>query len=228
MITAITTGSMMLQGLVEERSNKLLESVLACIRPAQLMNGKLLGLGGVGLGIIVVWAGCAIAGAFYSTGAMSDMLRTSFEALDEPWIGAAMIFYFFAGYLILSMTFLAIGSLSDSMQDAQSYLMPVLVVFMFPVLFMMQASLSTPDSLYIKVLSWIPIYTPFAMLARLGTNVSWGEVLGTGVLLAGFVYLQLVLLGRLFESSVLSAGKPVWRELFAQLRRRSGDRQASS
>ena len=221
LITAITTGSMMLQGVVEERSNKLLESVLACIRPAQLMNGKLLGLGGVGLGIILVWAGCAIVGALYSTGAFADMLRTSFEALDAPWIVPAMIFYFLAGYLILSMVFLAIGSLSDSMQDAQSYLMPVLVVFMFPVLFMMQASLSTPDSLYIKVLSWIPIYTPFAMLARLGTSVSWAEVLGTGVLLVAFVYLQLVLLGRLFESSVLSAGKPVWRELFAQLRRTS-------
>lgn len=223
LITAITTGSMMLQGVVEERSNKLLESVLACIRPAQLMNGKLLGLGGVGLGIIVVWAGCAVVGALYSTGALADVLRTSLQALDQPWIVAAMVFYFLAGYLVLSMVFLAIGSLSDSMQDAQSYLMPVLVVFMFPVLFMMQATLSTPDSLYIKVLSWIPIYTPFAMLARLGTSVSWGEVLGTGVLLAVFVYLQLVLLGRLFESSVLSAGKPAWRELFAQLRRRPAD-----
>jgi len=186
------------------------------------MHGKLLGLGGVGLGIILVWAGCATVGALYSTGAFADVLRTSFEALDEPWIVAAMMFYFLAGYLILSMVFLAIGSLSDSMQDAQSYLMPVLVVFMFPVLFMMQATLSAPDSLYIKVMSWIPIYTPFAMLARLGTNVSWVEVLGTGVLLSAFVYLQLVLLGRLFESSVLSAGKPAWRELLAQLRRQSG------
>jgi len=223
LLTAITTGSMMLQGVVEERSNKLLESVLACIRPAQLMNGKLLGLGGVGLGIVVVWASCAIGAAFFSAGAFADVLRTSVEAIDEPWIWLAMVFYFFAGYLILSMTFLAIGSLSDSMQDAQSYLMPVLVVFMFPVIFMMQATLSSPDSLYVKVLSWIPIYTPFAMLARMGTSVSWGEVVGTGVLLAGFVYLQLMLLGRLFESSVLSAGKPAWRELFAQLRRGSGE-----
>jgi hypothetical protein len=68
LLTAITTGSMMLQGVVEERSNKLLESVLACISPAELMRGKLLGLGGVGLGIVLVWTGCGVAAAFYSPG----------------------------------------------------------------------------------------------------------------------------------------------------------------
>lgn len=222
MVTAITTGSMMLQGLVEERSNKLLESVLACVRPAQLMKGKLLGLGGVGLGIVFVWLGCAVVAALYSTGGFADLLRTSLEALDKPWIGAAMIFYFLSGYLVLSMVFLAIGSLSDSMQDAQSYLTPVLLIVMFPVLFMMQASLNSPDSLFMTVLSWIPLYTPFAMLARLGTGVSLAEVLGTVALLVVFIALELALLGRLFEGSVLNAGKPGWRELFAKLRTRPG------
>ena len=218
LITAFTTGSMLLQGLVEERSNKLLESVLACVRPPALMNGKLLGLGGVGLGIILVWAGCAIVAALFSSGSIADVLRTSVEGLNEPWMVPAMVFYFLAGYLIISMVFLAIGSLSDSMQDAQAYLFPVLIVIMLPVMVMMQAALQDPDSLITQVLSWIPLYTPFAMLARMGTGVSLIEVAGTAVLLIGFIALELVLLGRLFQASVLNAGKPGWREVLAQLK----------
>ena len=218
LITAVTTGSMMLQGVVEERSNKLLESVLACVRPAALMNGKLVGLGGVGLGIIMVWIGCAAVAALSSSGGFADMLRTSVEALDQPWMWAAMIFYFLAGYLILSMIFLAIGALSDSMQDAQAYLGPVLIVVMLPLMIMMQSSLQDPDGLITQVLSWIPIYTPFAMLTRLGTGVSLVEVLGTTALLVAFIALELLVLGRLFQASVLNAGKPGWRGVLAMVR----------
>ena len=218
LITAVTTGSMMLQGVIEERSNKLLESVLACIRPAALMNGKLLGLGGVGLGIILVWLACGVAAMLSGSGAMTDAFRTSVAALDQPWMWAAMIFYFLAGYLILSMVFLAIGALSDSMQDAQAYLGPVLIVVMLPLMMMMQASLRDPESLFTQVLSWIPLYTPFAMLTRLGTGVSLVEVIGTTVLLVAFIALELLLLGRLFQASVLNTGKPGWRDVLATLR----------
>jgi hypothetical protein len=88
---------------------------------------------------------------------------------------------------------------------------------MFPVLFMMQAVAEHADSLYIKGAVVDPIYTR-SRCSRGWARACRGRRLGTGVLLAGFVYLQLLLLGRLFESSVLSAGKPAWRELFAQLR----------
>jgi ABC-2 type transport system permease protein len=122
----ITTGSMMLQGVVEERSNKLLESVLACIRPAQLMNGKLLGLGGVGirdhrrLGRLRDRRGVLQHGRLRRRTA--NLGRSARRAVDLAGDGVLLL----RRYLILSMTFLAIGSLSDSMQDAQSYLMPVL------------------------------------------------------------------------------------------------------
>jgi ABC-2 type transport system permease protein len=223
LITAVTTGSMMLQGVIEERSNKLLESVLACIRPADLMYGKLIGLGGVGLCIVAAWAGCAVAAAFLAPGVVSDILKPSLEALDQPWIIAAMIFYFLSGYLILSMVFLTIGSLSDSMQDAQAYLTPVILVVMLPVMFMMQATLRSPDSVFPHVMSWIPLYTPFAMLARLGNGVPLVEVLGTGVVLVLFLALEFVLLGRVFRASLLSAGQPANPGVFLKLMFRSAD-----
>lgn len=220
LITTITTGSMMLQGLVEERSNKLIESVLACVRPETLMHGKLLGLGGVGITILLVWSGCAVGAALSTSGTMADLLRPSLDAIHDPWIMLAMLFYFLSGYLILSMIFLAIGSLSDSMQDAQSYLMPVLMLVMLPVIVMMQAALRDPDALFVQIMSWIPIYTPFAMLSRMGMGVSLAEILGTSALLIVFIGLELVFLGRLFRASLLSAGKPAWREVFAKLKSR--------
>ena len=217
LITGMSTGSMMLQGLVEERANKLLESVLACIRPQDLMYGKLLGLGAVGLTVAAVWSGCAIGAALSAPGVVADLLRPSLEALDQPWIVAALIFYFVAGYLVLAMLFLAIGSLSDSMQDAQSYLMPVMMVIMLPVIMMMQAALRSPDAAFVHVLSWIPLYTPFAMLARMGQGVPAVEMAGTGVVLAAFVVLELVLLGRVFRASLLAAGQPATPAVLARL-----------
>jgi ABC-2 type transport system permease protein len=181
------------------------------------MYGKLLGLGAVGLTIVAVWGGCAVAAAFSAPGFVSDLLRPSLEALDKPWIIAAMIFYFLSAYLMMSMLFLAIGSLSDSMQDAQSYLMPVMMLIMLPVIMMMQATLRTPDSVFVHVLSWIPLYTPFAMLARLGGGIPLMEMLGTGVLLIVFVGLELMLLGRVFRASLLSAGQPASLKVFGRL-----------
>lgn len=219
LLTAITTGSMMLQGVIEERSNKLIESVLACIKPDALMQGKLVGLGAVGLMIMAVWAGCGLAAAWWFEGFAADVLRPSLESLDDPLLIAAMAFYFLSGYLVLSMLFLAIGSVSDSMQDAQSYLTPVILLIMIPVVMVMQAALRSPDEFVVQLLSWIPLYTPFAMLARLGTGVSVAEILGTGALLLVFMWLELVFLGRLFRASLLGAGKPGWKGIVAMVRK---------
>ena len=187
LMSAITTGSMMLQGLIEERSNKLLESVLACIRPEELMYGKLLGLGAVGLTIAGAWTACAVGAAFLAPGFVADVLKPSLTAIGDPLIIAAMIFYFLSGYLVVTMLFLAIGSLSDSMQDAQSYLTPVIMVIMLPVVFIIQATVRTPDAPLVHVLSWIPLYTPFAMLARMGSGIPLWEMLGASAVLVVFL-----------------------------------------
>lgn len=208
LITTITTGSMMLQGVIEERSNKLLEAVLACVKPGELMYGKLLGLGAIGLTIVVVWGGCAVGAGLASRDFAVDVLAPSLRSLDQPWMIAALLFYFLSGYLIVSMAFLTIGSVSNSMQDAQAYLMPVMLALMLPVVLMMNAALLNPGGPLPRILSWIPVYTPFAMLARLNGGVSVVEVAATGVLLVAFVALEFVMLGRVFRSNLLNAGQP--------------------
>lgn len=208
MVTTMVTGSMMLQSVIEEKSNKLLESVLACVKPSELMYGKLFGLGAIGLTILAVWVGAAVFAALSVQGLVADIVKPSLAAFDQPWMIIAMIFYFFAGYLIISMLYLAIGALSNSLQDAQSYLMPVIFLITLPVVLMMVQVVQQPNGTLPVVMSWIPLYTPFAMLARMTAGVSLMEVLATGAMLAVFVAVEMYLLGKVFQASLLRTGQP--------------------
>jgi ABC-2 type transport system permease protein len=207
LVAAMTTGSMMLQGLIEERSNKLLEAVLACVRPEELMQGKLLGLGAVGLTILAVWVGCAAAAAHAVQGPAAGLVAAALQPLGQPWMAPTLLFYFICGYLIVSMVFLAIGSMSDTVQDAQAYLVPALTAIMAPVVVMMDAAILDPSGPVVRTMTWIPPYTPFAMLARLDTGVSPLEAVGSGILMVGFIWLELALLGRVFRASLLGQGQ---------------------
>jgi ABC-2 type transport system permease protein len=207
LMSLMLSGQWMLQGLIEERSNKLLETVLACVSPHELMYGKLVGSVAAGLTMIAVWVGCALAAGYLGQGAIADIIRPALAPLTSPWTIAAMIFYFVAGYLIVSMIFLVIGAMSDSMRDAQSYLMPVILAIMMPILILMQVMLRGGGGAGVTAMTWFPLYTPFTMLARLGTGVPLWEVLGTCAMLVVVIAVELVLLGRIFRASLLRAGQ---------------------
>jgi ABC-type Na+ efflux pump permease subunit len=212
----------MLQGTVEERSNKLLETVIATISPEELMYGKLLGTVAVGLTMIAVWIGCGVVAAYATQGAISDMIRPALAPLTAPGTIAAMIYFFIAGYIAISIFFLAVGAISDSMSEAQGYLMPIILAIILPISVLIQGVLEGGQGIGITILTWVPIWTPFAILARLGTGVPAWEVLGTGLMLAAFVAIELVLLGRLFRASLLAQGqKPGLAELVNRMRRQN-------
>jgi len=100
-----------------------------------------------------------------------------------------------------------VGSVSENMRDAQGYLTPMIVGITLPFVLVVNAVLRNPDGLLPRVLSWIPFYSPFAMLARLGSGVSPWEVAGSGAVLAAFVALEMVAIGRLFRANLLRAGQ---------------------
>jgi len=207
LMSLMMSGSWALQGLIEERSNKLLEAVLACITPDQLLYGKLLGILGVGALMIGAWIGFAVAAAFGVHGVIADFLRPALASLNSPWIGVALLYYFVAGYLCISMLFLAVGAVSDNMRDAQGYLSPIILGITLPFAVLISAVLQDPDGPLPRIMSWIPIYAPFAMMARLGGGVPTWELVGSGVLLAAFIALELVLVSRIFRSSLLQSGQ---------------------
>lgn len=226
MMSLMLSGSWMLQGSVEERSNKLIESLLACISPDELMYGKLLGGLAVGLMMISVWAGCAGVAAYATQGAIADLIRPALEPLSSPGIIAAIIFFFVAGYILISAIFVAIGSMADSMSEAQGYMMPVLLLILLPITFLLQAIILGNDGIMVQILTWVPLWTPFAVLARLGLGIEAWELIGSGIVLALAIVAELVLVARLFRASLLATGqKPTLAKVLQRFRRApaSGD-----
>jgi ABC-2 type transport system permease protein len=219
LMSLMMSGSWMLQGLIEERSNKLLEAVLACVRPDDLLYGKLIGVLAVGMVMIVAWVGFAVVAAFSFQGAVADLLRPALTSISSPFVIGAMAYYFLAGYLAISMLFLAVGAVSDSMRDAQGYLTPIIMAIALPFAAIASSILQDPDGPLPRILSWIPLYAPFAMMARLGSGVAPVEVLGSAALLAAFIALEFVLLSRLFRATLLQSGQSLG--LMTLLRRRA-------
>lgn len=220
MMSLILSGSWMLQGSVEERSNKLIESLLACISPEELMYGKLLGGLVVGLMMLSVWVGCAGVAAYATQGVIADMIRPALEPISAPAIIAAIIFFFLAGYIMVSAIFVAIGSMADSMSEAQGYMMPVLFAILLPITFLLQAVVAGNDGIMVQIFTWVPLWTPFAVLARLGSGIEAWELIGSSVLLALAILIELVLVGRLFRASLLATGqKPTLAKVMQRLRR---------
>jgi ABC-type Na+ efflux pump permease subunit len=219
MMGLMLSGSWMLQGAIEERSKKLLESVLACITPEELMYGKLLGALAIGLSMLTAWLGAGVVVAFATQGAIADMIRPALAPVTSPGAIATLIYFFVMGYIAISIIFVAIGALADSMSEAQGYLMPVLLAILLPVTFLIQAILLGNSGPLVQVLTWVPLWTPFTVLARLGTGISTAEVIGAAAVLAVFAALEVVLLGRLFRASLLAQGqKPGLKVLMQRLR----------
>jgi len=219
MMSLMLTGSWMLQGSVEERSNKLLESLLACIRPEELMYGKLAGGLAVGLLMIAVWGACAGVAAYATQGVISDMIRPALEPVSSPGIILAILYFFIAGYILISAVFVAIGAMVDSMSEAQGYLMPVILGLILPITFLIQAILAGKDSLLVDLLTWIPLWTPFAVLARLGLGIETWVMIAAGALLAVTIVIEMIFIGRLFRASLLATGqKPTLKRLLERFR----------
>ncbi|MCU0948971.1 MAG: ABC transporter permease [Porphyrobacter sp.] len=224
MMSLMLSGSWMLQGSVEERSNKLIEGLLACISPEELMYGKLLGGLAVGLMMLSVWVGCAGVAAYATQGAIADMIRPALEPISSPGIIAAIVFFFIAGYVMISAIFVAIGSMADSMSEAQGYMMPIILLILLPITFLLQMVLAGGDGIGIAIFTWVPIWTPFAVLARLGSGIETWELIGAGVLLVVAIVAELVLVGRLFRASLLATGqKPTLAKVLQRLRRVPGE-----
>ncbi len=219
MMGLMLSGSWMLQGAIEERSKKLLESVLACITPEELMYGKLLGALGIGLSMLTAWLGAAAIVAFATQGAIADMIRPALAPVTSPGAIVTLIYFFVMGYIAISILFVAIGALADSMSEAQGYFMPVLMGILLPVTFLLQAILAGNTGALVRVLTWVPLWTPFTVLARLGSGIQPIEVVGAAMVLAAFVVLEIILLARLFRASLLAQGqKPGLRLLMQRLR----------
>ena len=158
-------GQFIAQGVVEEKSSRIVEILLACVRPSSLLAGKILGIG-----IASVLTTGAVAAK--ATGVMPDI------SLNLDGVLVAMIVWMIVGYAIFAVAFGAAASLVSRQEDVSSVSMPLVMLSMVPYVLSFLMATGDTNSMTFRVLSYVPPFAPFMMPARLVLGVSsWSEQL---------------------------------------------------
>lgn len=198
-----SVANMLLSGVIEEKSNKILDTLLTSVTPLEMLIGKLLGVAAVSATLFLFWG--ALGGTLLSLAASSlstSMLGQIAAAFLEPRLLVAFGVGFVAGYLMYGAIFLALGSLCESIQEAQTLLGPVALVLAMPMMLIAPA-LDNPNAPIIEAASWVPLFTPFLLLIRAPAGLDWIEIAGQGALMLVAVIVVLWLASRVFKAGVV-------------------------
>ena len=212
----LTGASILLNSVMEEKSNRILEILLSSASSTEILTGKVLGVALLTLTVLAVWGGI---GAFSLLSAAPDVAVDVGQALLRD----GMIFYFIAymigGYLMYAVLFAAIGAFCETPRDAQTLMGPIMMVLVVPIL-VMQMALRTPDAVVVKVLSWVPFFTPFLMSARAPANPPLIEIVLTLIGMFATAALMVWIAGRAFRAGALSDVKLSWKSFGRAITRR--------
>lgn len=209
-VCIMTGGQYLLQGVSEEKESRILESLLCALSPEDLLAGKLVGLGGVGLALVAVWLGAGFA--------LSAPMLALAQFPLSPGLLAIAVAYFILGYLFFASIMTGIGAVTNNMREAQQFSMMFTFANLLPIVMLTQI-LSKPDGPLAVALSMLPFTAATAMMLRLGTPSSavpaWQIVLSL-VLLALSGWLVLRGAARVFRIGLLMTGKTpnlpeIWR-----------------
>ena len=172
---------MLLNNTIEEKSNRIVEVLLSSVTAGELMAGKLIGIAGVGMTMLLAWMGSLLGILHWQAGPEAEFANKLLEVVQES--GLLMVFfgYFLMAYLLYSGIFLAIGSVCNTIKEAQNFMGPVMLLMMVPLLTMMFIP-KDPNGTLATVLSWIPIYTPFVMMNRAAADPPMFDMVGTTIL----------------------------------------------
>lgn len=198
-----TVGSMLLTSTVEEKSNKIVEVLLSSVTATQLMLGKLIGLALVGATIPALLLGSGYAVVhFASDGAVTEALR---ESLFSSPLVPLFFLCFVLGYLLYASIYLAVGAMSSSIQDAQSFVGPLTILIVLPLPFL-QMIVADPNGLLAQIFTWIPLYTPYAVMMRISAEPPLWQLVGSISLLVLTVGWLFSIMGRIFRNGLLASG----------------------
>ena len=201
LIAILTGASYLLMSTVEEKNSRVMEVLLSGISPMQLMTGKVLGQGLVGLVILVVYGGTALVGAI--------IFLTNYDVpMSMIWFSLA---YFLIGYFIFAGIFAAIGSAVNEIREAQALQGPVMGVIILLVYLSIFAGMNDTNSTLTRVMSFIPVSSPFAMPMRIANAQAppalWEVFVSLALGVAGMVFF-IWASAKIFRIGVLSYGQP--------------------
>jgi len=214
-------GQQVMNGVLEEKSSRVVEVVLTTARPFELMAGKLFGICAVGLTQLGIWLVTLLA--LTAPGLAAALVRLP-EGVTVPSLPIGVVVHFLAhfvlGFLLYASLYAAVGAASNDLREAQQLASGMVIVVVLPAV-MAVTVINDPDSVQATVMSLVPLFTPLLMLLRIVVKAPplWQVALGYA-LTAAFVALLLGLCARIYRVGILMYGKrPTLAELARWIRR---------
>ena len=208
MFLVLTTGQILIRSVVEEKSNRVIEVLLSSCSARDLMVGKILGLSGLGILQLLIWGAIGLGIALKSGANIFELQAVLLSAV-----------YVILGYFMYSAIFVAAGSPVTTEQEAQQITSYLSLLLVFPMVLIMPA-MQNPDSMMIRVLSYIPLFTPSFMVLRVSIQTPpLAEILATMGLLLVTTVAMMWIAGKIFRVAILVYGKrPSLSELIHWIR----------
>jgi len=213
-------GQQVMNGVLEEKTSRIVEVVLATTRPFELLAGKLLGIAGVGLTQLGIWMGAGLV--LTAPGVLAAMTRLP-EGFTLPEVSPALALHFLGhfvlGFLLFATLYAAVGAASNDVKEAQQ-LAGFVVIFVVAPVMVMFTIINDPDSTLATVLSLLPPFTPLLMLLRIAVKTPPAWQVATGYLLTTLFVAGLVwACARIYRVGLLMHGKrPTLAELWRWMR----------
>lgn len=211
----ITGASILLNSVMEEKSNKILEVLLSSASATEILAGKVLGVAMLTLTVLLAWGGIGAAG-------LLNFAPSQAADVGQVVLHGGMLGYFAAfmvgGYLMYAVLFAAIGAFCETPRDAQTLMGPIMMVLVIPML-TMQMAIMSPDAPAIRIMSWIPFFTPFLMIARMPSDPPMIEVAGSMAGMFIFALIMVLIAGRAFRAGALSDVKLSWKTFAGAIKR---------
>lgn len=192
---ALFSGQVLMYGVIREKRNRIVEILLSSVSAFELLSGKLIGYAALGLLQVTIWlaVGFCLVGAFY------DLRQLSISAADI--IPSAL--FFLGGYLLFASLFAALGATMKDAEGGSQIQGLVVIVPMVPI-FASGAILLTPNALWAKIMTFIPIFTPATVLMRMAaTTLPWWELALAFMILVATVLAFICLGARIFSRGLL-------------------------
>lgn len=230
----IIYGTQVMRGVTEEKTSRIAEVMVSSVKPFELMMGKILGIGAVGLTQFAIWIillfGLQLLLPLFSpdlmhqiqtasagsgdASSMATKVTQGFSSLPLAKIAISFLFYFLGGYLTYASLFAAIGSVvSDDQQEAQQMVFPIMMPIILGFVIMTKA-VNDPNSSLAVFGSLFPLTSPIVMMGRITYDVPlWEWITSIGLLILCFIFL-VWLTGRIYRTGILMYGKkPSWKEM---------------
>lgn len=218
----VVYGTMVLRAVQEEKTGRIVEIIISSVRPWQLMLGKILGVGAVGLTQLGIWLGAGAAVALLaapfvvSTVAALELPVEVADFLPAPGLVSFFVVCFLAGYFIFASLFAAVGAVCSTEEEAQQLQVPVVLLVLVP-FFMLMPVLEDPDGVLAVPASLFPWFSPVLMFARVAVgSPPWWQVALSVVLMLAALLVTAWVAGRIYRTGILMQGKrptlpEIWR-----------------